>query len=75
MAKKDAPYSIKCLRAIEAFVGGREVLAKKLGVSEIAISKWVMSGKVSGKRVLALRELSGNRFSTDELLGAYDATK
>lgn len=72
MKHKRVKHSIRCLKAIEAYVGGRERLSTKLGVGRSTIDKWVREGKVSGKHVLKLRELSDDRFGTDELLGGHD---
>ena len=75
-AKKRGPsdhaHSIRCLRAIEQYVGGRKVLSEKLGVSEHTISRWITLGRVSRGQVLPLTKVCQEKFSAEELLGAYD---
>ena len=72
MEKTGKTYSIRCLRAIEGFVGGRERLAKRLGVSVATIAQWVRENKIVGKYILKLCEISDDHFQADELLGRFD---
>lgn len=66
------PYAIKALRAIEAFVGNRELLAQELGVSINCIARWVMKKQITSKHVLKLSKLMDNKFSVEELLGSRE---
>jgi hypothetical protein len=75
MTKMQIPHSIKCLKAIEAYVGGRKQLAVKLGITESAINQWVWNQRVSQKHILNLCELSGNKYSAEDLLGKFDKKK
>jgi hypothetical protein len=65
-------YSIRCLKAIEQFVGSRELLAEKLGCSKSAINNWVHKEKISKGAVLDLVRLSNRKFRAEELLGQLD---
>lgn len=68
------PYSIRCLKAIEALYGGREELAKKLGVTTHAIARWVAEGSISKGGVYDLCELQ-DKFTGKELMGHLDDEK
>lgn len=64
--------SIRYLRAIEAYEGGRAILAQKLGCTKAAIDQWNFKQKVSPDYVLKLSKLCEGRFTTNELLGEND---
>jgi len=72
---KMLPHSMRCLKAIEAYCGGREKLAELLGLSQPAIARWVQEGKIPRAWILSLIKLSEDRFTAEELLGARDADK
>lgn len=72
MTGKSEPHSIRCLRAVEAYVGGRGELAQKLSISKSTVARWCRVRQIARKRVLDLRRLSDEKFTTDELLGAGD---
>lgn len=72
MKPKRLKHSVRCLRSIETYVGGRDRLSRALGVSYSTVAKWVRTGKISGQHVLKLIELSGDRFTATELLGGKD---
>lgn len=64
--------SVTCLRAIEVAVGGRKALADTLGVAASTVNNWHEKKKIPGAHVLALYELSGGKFTVQELLGVND---
>lgn len=65
------PYSIRCLRAVEALVGGRDVLCDRLNLSKAAISRWIKEGHISKGAILDLTKIQ-DKFSSDEFLGVFD---
>lgn len=69
--KQDKPHSINCLRAIEAFIGGRVQLAAKIGLSKGTIDQWVHRGRIPPSAVLKLTQVS-DKFGAEELLGKFD---
>jgi len=70
--KSDNPNSIRYLMAIEAYLGGRKILAKKLNVSIAGINKWVASRSVSGNFALELSRATPLKISCEQLLGSED---
>jgi len=58
----------KSLAAIEAYVGGRKILAEKLDVHYQTISNWVHSESIPASYIKPLVRLSGNRFHAEDLL-------
>lgn len=66
------PYSIRCLKAVEALVGGREELAEKIGVSHHTVGRWVHFEKISGKNLFNLSRISMGKFTADEFAGSFD---
>ena len=73
--ERKIPHSIRCLKAIEAFNGGREALAERLGISPAAIARWVHEGQIARSSIINLVALSDGRFTAEELLGANDASE
>lgn len=65
--KQNQPHAINCLRALEAFVGGRQKLADELGISKGSIDRWVHRGRIPGDYVLGLTKLN-NKFSAEDFL-------
>lgn len=70
---ENSPYSIRCLRAIEGFNGGRKSLAQKIGLSHQAISMWAFKQSIPPEHILKLLDLSSGKFSAEELLGKFDS--
>lgn len=68
----DAPHSIRCLKAIEGFNGGRLRLASKIGVAPQTIAQWVHYRRIPSAHVLALVHAGQNKFSAEELLGGLN---
>lgn len=66
------PYSIRCLKSIEHLIGGRDVLAKKLGVSKNTVDRWVIERQIPRAHILPLVKLSNEKFTCEELLGGND---
>lgn len=66
------PRSIRCLRAIESFQGGRLRFASKLNVSRTTVAQWVHYNKIPSDRVLEIVQLGERKFSAEELLGLHD---
>lgn len=69
---KVKPYSIRCGKAIEQLVGGRQSLAKALNVSEQAVARWFHEESIPARQVIALVRLSNGKFAAEELLGEHD---
>lgn len=65
---EETPHSIRCLRAVEAFVGGRDKLAKNLGVSRGAIDRWIRVGSVAANKAIKLSALSDHRYKVEDFL-------
>lgn len=68
-------HSIRCLRAIAAYEGGYEVLAKKVGVQRQTIAQWVIRKSIPADKILPLTRLFKERISAEDLLGKYDNVK
>lgn len=58
MSKKIPPQQAAFLHAVHQ-VGGPSALAKKLGITPAAISRWLRRGKVPPLRVLAVEKETG----------------
>ena len=67
------PYSIRCLRAVEDLVGGRERLCQELNLSSGAVSRWIKERQIARGAILDLVRLSGGKFTAEEFLGKNDA--
>ena len=59
-------HQIRCLRAVEQYVGGRNALAEKLGVTPGAIAKWVHNQNIPKAHIILLVKLSGGRFKPED---------
>jgi len=66
------PRSIRCLRSVEAYVGGRPVVAEKIGVTVEAVNRWVWARRIPRSAILPLVELSEQRFTAEDFLGGND---
>lgn len=60
---------IRYVRAIEAFEGGRDELATKLGISRATIDAWIMKDELPARYAVALSKLFEERVNVMELLG------
>ncbi len=69
---KDRPHSIRCLRAIEAYVGDRIDLAQELGIHRGAIDRWLREEAIPGKNILPLLQLFPKEITAEDLLGGND---
>ncbi len=67
-----APYSIRCLMAIEKLVGSRQALADKMEVSTYAINRWVAARSIPKTQILKLIAHGEKKFFPEELLGEFD---
>jgi DNA-binding transcriptional regulator YdaS (Cro superfamily) len=76
MPKKRAdqafPHSIRMLRAVENYFGGRNELAKILQINPTSICRWFEEKRVSARQVAKISAITGGRVSIDELMGVYD---
>lgn len=70
--KHTIPHSIRCLKAIEAYEGGRDEVAEKLGLKRGAIDRWVREKKIAPGAVLKLSKMFNEKVSVEELLGSND---
>ena len=68
LSNNDCPKPIRCLRALEGYLGGRMQLSDKLGVPYGRISTWHTSGTIPGKYVLSLVEAGDNHFKAEDFL-------
>jgi len=66
------PFSIRCIKAAIALIGGREKTAAALGCSVAALSVAISNGKLPPKRCIELERLTNGRFTALELSGEYD---
>ena len=66
--KRKPTYAIRCLRAIEAFVGGRRILADELNINVATISRWITEDHITARHILNLVKLSDGHYSEKELL-------
>jgi len=66
------PFSIRCIKAAIALLGGREKTADLLGCSVAALSVAISNGKLPSKRCIELERLTNGRFTALELAGEYD---
>lgn len=64
---EEKPHKIRCLRAIEAYFGGRQYLSDKIGYSEYQITSWHRRGNIPDKACMKLSKLIGGRFAIEEL--------
>lgn len=70
--EKAKPWRIKCLRAVEGLLGGRQELADRLSLSRAAIDRWIREERLPQDYIGKLIELSHNRFTADDFLGLKD---
>ena len=71
MAKK-VLHSLKCLRAIEAYEGGRDLLAQRLGVSLYTICRWYVKEEIPGYAIKKLCKMMQGKVTVEDLLGLND---
>ena len=70
--KNVTPYSVRCFNAICEMVGGRENMAKELGVRKQTLANWAYERRISHRFLLKLVKLGEGKFSAEELLGKFD---
>lgn len=70
--KQNVPHQVRCLRAVEAYVGGRKALAEELGLSKSAIDRWVRTGEIAANKMVRLVSLSDHRFKLEDFFATED---
>jgi len=66
--KRKKTHAMACLSAIEGYLGGRDILAERLGVVVGTVNNWHFAGSFPEKYALTLSKLSKKRFTTEELI-------
>lgn len=56
------PHSIRSLKAVEAIVGNRKLLAEKLKVNSDIIDSWIYRKSIPKNFLVGLADLSEGRF-------------
>jgi hypothetical protein len=69
---KEKPWRVRCLRAVEGIVGGRDQLAVELGITKGAIDRWIREERLPQDHIGSLISLSRHRFTADDFLGLKD---
>ena len=68
MSKKDKPYKIRCLAAIESLLGSRTELCERLNVNYGTITNWHTSENIPSKWILPISNVSDGKFTCEDLL-------